>query len=117
MLKPHNYGCGVSAAIPHAMHCVLIFYAFNELLFFYFIQSIRSCEFLIIKTILLEYYRVVFGLVYHQSEFDMAVSTAHSGFFFQPSGGASFMLSGTGYTNSISDKSSSPSTYFTKNLL
>ena len=55
-------------------------------------------------------------MFYHQSEFEMAVSTAHSGIFFQPSGGASFILSGTGYSNSILDKSS-PSTYFTKNLL
>ena len=53
-------------------------------------------------------------MIYHQSEFDMAVSTAHSGFFFQPSGGASFILSGTGYTNNISSKSISSYTYLTK---
>ena len=56
-------------------------------------------------------------MFYHQSEFDMAVSTAHSGFFFQPSGGASFILSGTGYSNNILDMSSSPSTYRSKNFL
>ncbi len=55
-------------------------------------------------------------MFYHQSEFDITVSTAHSGFFFQPSGGASFMLSGTGYSNNISSKSISSYTYLTKNL-
>ena len=56
-------------------------------------------------------------MIYLQSEFDMAVSTAHSGFFFHPSGGASFILSGTGYSNNISDKLISSYTYLTKNLL
>ena len=56
-------------------------------------------------------------MIYHQSEFDMAVSTAYSGFFFHPSGGASFMLSGTGYSSNILDMSSSPSTYRNKNFL
>ena len=55
-------------------------------------------------------------MFYCQSEFEMAVSTAHSGFFFQPSSGASFILSGTGYTNNISSKSISSYTYLTKNL-
>ena len=55
-------------------------------------------------------------MIYHQSEFEMAVSTAHSGFFFQPSGGASFMLSGTGYTNNISSKSISSYTYLKKSI-
>ena len=38
MLKLQNYGRGVSAAIPHATYFALLFYAFNELLFFYFTQ-------------------------------------------------------------------------------
>ncbi|MBF1097947.1 MAG: hypothetical protein HXL37_06555 [Riemerella sp.] len=47
----------------------------------------------------------------------LILSLAHSGIFFQPSGGASFMLSGTGYSNNILDMSSSPSTYRNKNFL
>jgi|GEM_PF-2387212 len=47
----------------------------------------------------------------------LILSLANSGNFSQPSGGASFMLSGTGYSNNISDKLISSYTYLTKNLL
>jgi len=44
MLKLQNYGHRVSVAIPHATSFALLFYAFNELLFFYFTQSQESKE-------------------------------------------------------------------------
>ena len=52
------------------------FYAFNELLFFYFIQSIRSCEFLIMKITHLEhyqYYGILLLIIYFSTGLSMIV--------------------------------------------
>ena len=47
----------------------------------------------------------------------LILSLAHSGNFSHPSGGASFMLSGTGYSSNIYDKFFSSSIYFTMKRL